>query len=197
MVSRYSQTHVQDCGLIASQAFDWWFERDPSPVFLVDGGGILHSANPSAERVLQNGHLAVNGAGAMKFGSGESDAAYLSAVRAVAGKEVHCRAVLRQMDGGWFGAGLYGSPDEPLVAVVLRMELTPRPDSMSAIGAAFRLTPSELEVLNCLLLGLCPKSVATQLSISEHTVRAHLRSLYAKMNARGLTTVIKMACAFI
>lgn len=40
------------------------------------------------------------------------------------------------------------------------------------------LTPREREVLVCLLSGASEKEVAAQLSISQQTVHAHVKSLY-------------------
>jgi len=179
------------------EACDWWFTQDPLPRFVVSDDGRLLSANPAGDAALLDGRLTANGAGVLKFGSAGCDASFLAAVRAVAGKGTHCRAVLRQRHGGWFAAGLHGSPTEPLAVVALREELAPDPEAMAAIGAAFRLTASELDVLECLLIGQCPKTAATDLNISEHTVRAHLRSIYAKMNARGISSVIRLSCTFL
>lgn len=179
------------------ESCDWWFTQDPLPRFVVHDDGRLVSANPAGDAALLDGRLTANGAGVLKFGSAGCDASFLAAVRAVAGRGTHCRLVLRQRHGGWFGAGLHGSPTEPLVVVALREELTPDPEAMAAIGAAFHLTASELDVLECLLTGQCPKTAATDLNISEHTVRAHLRSIYAKMNARGLSNVIRLSCSFL
>lgn len=175
----------------------WWFSQERRPLFLVDANGRLLFANPVGKATLRDGDLAVNGAGVLKFGSSECDAVFLSGVRGAAGKGEHRVAVLRQRNGGWFGAELTGAPTEMHVVVGLRREPTPSPQAMSAIGGAFNLTPSELDVLRCLLVGQCPKSAAMHLGVSEHTVRAHLRSLYAKMNARGLSALIRLSCAFI
>ncbi len=193
----YLRVESEDGHLGTGNTCDWWFSQDPSPLYLVDMDGRILSANPAGETVLSDGQVTANGAGVLKFGSAECDAFFLSAVRAIAGRGIRRRAVLRQRHGGWFGAGLHGVHTEPHVVVVLRDELTPNPDAMTAIGDAFRLTASERDVLHCLLVGQCPKTVAIHLGISEHTVRAHLRSLYAKMNVRGLTGVIRLSCSLL
>ncbi|RYE71842.1 MAG: LuxR family transcriptional regulator, partial [Oxalobacteraceae bacterium] len=144
-----------------------------------------------------DGHLAATSTGALKFGSSDCDARFLSAVRQVAGNGARARAVLRQRHGGWFAVDFHGAPGEALAVVGLKEELAPGPQAMSAMAAAFQLTPSELDVLHQLLSGHCPKTAAIDLHISEHTVRAHLRSIYAKMNARGLNNTIRLACTFL
>lgn len=127
----------------------------------------------------------------------ECDNRFLAAVHEVVGQNARSRAVLRQRNGGWFAADIHGVPGEPLAVVGLKDELAPTHQAMAAIRAAFQLTASELDVLHHLLNGKCPKTAAIDLHISEHTVRAHLRSLYAKMNARGLISTIRLSCTFI
>lgn len=181
----------------ADTASDLWFDLDPSPLFVVDEGGRLILANPAGQEALANGQLVSTGARSMSFGSPDCDVAFVAAVKAIAGTGNHSRLVLRQRNGGWVGARLHGVGSRPLVIVSLKEELAPTRQAMSAIGTAFRLTGAELDVLHRLLDGNCPKTVAVELSISEHTVRAHLRSLYAKMNARGLNSVIRLSCTFL
>jgi DNA-binding CsgD family transcriptional regulator len=176
---------------------DWWFILDPSPRFLVDGDGALISANPAGEAVLHEGQLTTTCTGALRFGSVECDNRFLAAVHEAVGQNARSRAVLRQRNGGWFAADIHGVPGEPLAVVGLKDELAPTHQAMAAIRAAFQLTASELDVLHHLLNGKCPKTAAIDLHISEHTVRAHLRSLYAKMNARGLISTIRLSCTFI
>lgn len=176
---------------------DWWFVLDPAPRFLVDGDGALVSANPAGEAVLEEGQLTTTCTGALRFGSAECDTRFLAAVREVVGQNARSRAVLRQRHGGWFAADIHGVPGERLAVVGLKDELKPSLQAMAAIRAAFQLTSSELDVLHHLLCGQCPKTAAIDLHISEHTVRAHLRSLYAKMNARGLTSTIRLSCTFL
>jgi DNA-binding NarL/FixJ family response regulator len=45
------------------------------------------------------------------------------------------------------------------------------------------LTPRELEVLRMIADGLANKQIAARLSISEHTVKFHIGSVFAKMHA--------------
>ena len=183
--------------MTAESVSDLWFVLDPSPLFIVDDAGRMVLCNPAASEALTEGQLVASGNRKLSFGSADCDSAFLAAVRAAAGTSAHSFLVLRQRHGGWVGARLHGVITQPLVIVALRSELAPTRQAMAAIGTAFRLTASEIEVLYCLLNGNCPKTVAINLSISEHTVRAHLRSLYAKMNVRGLNAVIRLSCTFL
>lgn len=176
---------------------DWWFHRDTRALLLVSQQGQLITANIAAEMALREGLLAVTPTGALKFGSMECDNRFLRTVSQVAGSDKKVLVILRQRHGSWFAADIHGVPGRKWAVLGLREELTATSQSMAAIAAAFQLTRSELDVLRCLLEGRCPKSAAIELHISEHTVRAHLRSIYAKMGTKGLTNTIRMACSFL
>ena len=52
-----------------------------------------------------------------------------------------------------------------------------------------QLTPRELEVLKYLVLGKNNSEIAKELSISVHTVKAHLVSIFHKLNASSRVEV--------
>lgn len=176
---------------------DWWFHRDTRSLFLVSQLGHLITANEAAKNALKEGWLAVTPTGALKFGSTECDNRFLRCVSQVAGTDQKALVILRQRHGSWFAADIHGVSGRSWAVLGLREELVATSQSMSAIAGAFQLTRSELDVLRCLLEGRCPKSAAIELHISEHTVRAHLRSIYAKMGTKGLTNTIRLSCSFL
>ncbi len=53
------------------------------------------------------------------------------------------------------------------------------------------LTAREMEVLQLMAQGLANKQIALKLGISEHTVKFHLSSLYAKLNSTSRTEAVK------
>ena len=53
------------------------------------------------------------------------------------------------------------------------------------------LTAREREVLQWMAEGLANKQIALKLGISEHTVKFHLSSLYAKLNVSSRTEAVK------
>ena len=61
------------------------------------------------------------------------------------------------------------------------------------LSDAFGFTLAEANVLKLILEDEAPKQVAVSLSISTNTVRTHLRSIYSKMNVRGLAQAIRLA----
>lgn len=53
------------------------------------------------------------------------------------------------------------------------------------------LTPRELEVLEALAQGLSNRGVAALLAISEHTVKFHVSSIFAKLGAENRTDAVR------
>ncbi len=54
------------------------------------------------------------------------------------------------------------------------------------------LTPREHEVLELISLGLPNKTIARQLNISEHTVKFHISSIYAKLGAHSRAEAVSL-----
>ncbi len=59
------------------------------------------------------------------------------------------------------------------------------PAEWSAIAGALRLSPRELDVVQCIFDDCTEAAMARQLTISAHTVHTHLERLYRKL---GVTT---------
>jgi DNA-binding CsgD family transcriptional regulator len=55
------------------------------------------------------------------------------------------------------------------------------------------LTTREIEILRCVARGLTDKQIAVYLTISAHTVNAHLRSIYRKLDVNTRTAAIHAA----
>ncbi len=54
------------------------------------------------------------------------------------------------------------------------------------------LTPRESEVLQLLALGIPNKSIASQMGISEHTVKFHVNSILSKLGAQSRTEAVSL-----
>jgi LuxR family transcriptional regulator of csgAB operon len=55
------------------------------------------------------------------------------------------------------------------------------------------LTKRELELMGLLAIGLSNADIAAKLFLSQHTVRAHLFSIYGKLNVSSRTAAIHFA----
>ncbi len=86
------------------------------------------------------------------------------------------------------GEGLWvGAPG--LVQSLIR--LNGRRESLGEESLIEPLTAREKEVIQLMAQGLANKQIALSLSISEHTVKFHLSSLYAKLGISSRTEAVK------
>ena len=86
------------------------------------------------------------------------------------------------------GEGLWvGAP--ALVGDLLRT--SGRRESSSDDSPIESLTAREMEVIQLMAQGLANKQIALKLGISEHTVKFHLSSLYAKLGISSRTEAVK------
>ena len=99
--------------------------------------------------------------------------------RAILPHEAAAEEILAAVDAA--AAGLVTLPSE-LVGALIPADLRPTPQ-LAAATSNQPLTPRELEVLGMLAKGLGNKIVAARLGISEHTVKTHVASILAKLDA--------------
>ena len=59
-------------------------------------------------------------------------------------------------------------------------------------GLIEQLTPRETEILELLAQGLANKQIALELEISEHTVKFHVSSIYAKLRATNRMEAVRL-----
>lgn len=136
----------------------------PATVLLVESG----DAELAAE-ALRSGVRAV-------LSRGAAGAEIVAAVKAVA-------------------AGLAVLPPELVESLLVSPLRPPSADAVLAPagappGGATPLTPRETEVLAMLAEGLANKQIAPRLGISEHTVKYHVTSIFAKLGASSRTEAV-------
>lgn len=90
--------------------------------------------------------------------------------------------ILSVSEGLWVGA---------LSLMQSLMRLTKRGEGVGEESLSENLTAREKEVLEKMAEGLANKQIALSLSISEHTVKFHLSSLYAKLGVASRTEAVK------
>jgi len=107
---------------------------------------------------------------------------FQAGVRAVLPPDASPAAILAAVEAAASGlAALDARELETLLAGA------PQLQSASETGA---LTPRELEVLRMMAEGAANKTIAWKLSISEHTVKFHVASIFAKLNAGTRTEAV-------
>lgn len=87
-------------------------------------------------------------------------------------------------------------PDSPASAgpsIAVTIEEASAADRLDLFGRAFGLTARERQLLGLLAAGSDTRTMARQMSLSEHTVTDHLKSIFAKTGARDRVTVLSRA----
>lgn len=103
---------------------------------------------------------------------------------------------MKRLTQGWGILPLDSSADEMLAAIrALSQGLVvgARHLLFASEGEAAQspLTEREAEVLDMLAKGLANKQIAAALGISEHTVKFHVSSIYAKLNVSNRTEAVR------
>ena len=100
-------------------------------------------------------------------------------------------------DGFWLtlrAARLSASEREPgsagSGALVVTIEEASAAERMELFGRAFGLSAREYELLGLLAAGGDTRALARQMSLSEHTIQDHLKSIFAKTQASDRITVL-------
>ncbi|MGV8843355.1 MAG: LuxR C-terminal-related transcriptional regulator [Pseudomonas sp.] len=163
---------------------DLLLDRNPSPLWLLDGEGQVSYCNPSArQRMGQPGFTLYQQYGRLHYKT--RDASLQKLIGQASGKEGARRA-------GWLRLGLAeqdllitpmpaeaagnGLLQKPLVLLAL---LENQPQSQ-LLAELFQLSPAELRLAELLAQGHTPQSCAARLNVSINTVRTQLRALFRK-----------------
>ena len=81
-----------------------------------------------------------------------------------------------------------GQQDNHLIAVTVE-QIAPR-DRVELYARAHGLSPRERELLHRLTHGSSTRQLASQMSLSEHTVPDHLKSIFSKTDTKTRSTVV-------
>jgi DNA-binding CsgD family transcriptional regulator len=89
------------------------------------------------------------------------------------------------------------SPDQPpasgAATIVVTIEEASASERVELFGRAFGLSAREYELVGLLATGRDTRSMAREMSLSEHTVQDHLKSIFAKTGAHDRVTVLSRA----
>lgn len=197
-----------DQGKAAETAFTETLDHVEAGVFLVGADGLIVFANASATRLLDEGRLVRR--------QGE----LLAAVVPEAGRIL--RDIFRAAKKGDDSVGVRGtavplssSPQDqwfahvlPLTsghrqtagvkysavaAVFIRKKLLDSPPPpLEAIATRYKLTASEVRVLDAVFKVSGVKAIADMLGLSQATVKTHLHNLFRKTSARRQSDLVKL-----
>lgn len=91
-------------------------------------------------------------------------------------------------------SGEVALPRDLTTRVVMRMGSDARPSPQHVVDG---LTDRERQILRCLVNGETNRQIATRLVISEHTVRAHMRSLLHKLGVANRAQAAALAASVL
>jgi DNA-binding NarL/FixJ family response regulator len=86
-----------------------------------------------------------------------------------------------------------GVPTHGAATIVVAVEESSAAERLELFGRAFGLSARERELLSLLATGSDTRAMARQMSLSEHTVQDHLKSIFNKTGARDRVTVLSRA----
>ena len=101
-------------------------------------------------------------------------------------------------DGFWLALRAARLTDEQPLAdraatIVVTIEEASASERLELFGRAFGLSVREDELFGLLATGSDTRSMARQMSLSEHTIQDHLKSIFAKTGAHDRVTVLSRA----
>jgi DNA-binding NarL/FixJ family response regulator len=109
-----------------------------------------------------------------------------SGVRAILPRQAAAGEIVAAIEAA--AAGLVALPPDAVEALLPAASSATRLLTGSPPQQA--LTPRELEVLGMMAEGLGNKEIAWRLSLSEHTVKFHVSTIFAKLNAASRTEAV-------
>jgi DNA-binding NarL/FixJ family response regulator len=86
-----------------------------------------------------------------------------------------------------------GAPADRGATLVVTIEEASAAERLDLFSRSFGLTAREHELLGLLATGSDTRAMARQMSLSEHTIQDHVKSIFAKTGARDRVTVLSRA----
>lgn len=171
-----------------------WWEKDATPRFVLNGDGRIIRANTRGRDLISSG---VIGVGGMLLCSAHRDRARLDVIlhRLADHLDLDGRVLLRGQDDAWCMLELFAPPELPgHIFATMRRATELAPEKIEPLKTVFGLTKAETNVLTHLTIGDAPKDIGRKLSMSTHTVRAHLRAIFMKMGVKGINGTLRLTC---
>ena len=177
-----------------------WFDFDAEPRLIIDSNAIVMHANDAAQAMIDDGRLSASlGKPFRTIGADSCLALRVGLLEAVREPGAWRRLVLRMSDASWKMVDVCAMLDggQVLHQIIVRGAESRVSRDIDRLAGAFHLTAAETRVLSGVALAQSPKDIARSMRNSPHTVRAHLRTIYAKLGVRGLADLQRVAQTFI
>jgi len=176
------------------------FLSDPTAKFILDTCGHVLTMNTRARAVVQSGIVAVRTNKRLDLQSLAHNVNARNIIKDIgSGRRATARILLRQLDETWIVVRYVASNNsgERVILVEMEMDDNDSTGGLDALAHTFRLTLTEMQVVEQIALAHCPKDIAREMEISINTVRSHLRSIYAKMGTGGYNSALQLILRLI
>lgn len=164
------------------------FEADSNANFVIHVSGALRHCNDAARAMLAAGLIQLDRQERLCVAGG---AGRQGAVALTGTLPSYQTVQIRQISQSrWLVAAVRTIPGLPDTLHVRAREI--RLDGnidLKAIAEELGISDSETPVLQGLAQAICPKEISRSLGLSIHTIRSHLRSIYAKLGVRTAAEV--------
>jgi DNA-binding CsgD family transcriptional regulator len=161
-----------------------WFEADGNAHFITDNRGLVLYVNEAGRMLLTTGSLRIDGRGRLVLprSSGPLDDLL---TRAAKSGEPQQHVYQLEQDN-WLGVSVRLVSRLGLGRLMINVREMPlnKDIDLRPVAAQFGISECEAPVLRGLAQAVCPKEISRDLDLSIHTIRSHLRSIYAKLGVR-------------
>lgn len=183
-------------------------ESLPLGVVLIDGRGSVLFANRSARGIARKGDGLLVGEGGVKASHREDDRSLQAVIAGVrSGKLESGRGALAlrrpslkpplsalvvRLPRSTADSGPPLAPEEGAAALFVTDPRSPVLVDRQVLRDLYGLTDAEAEVAQRLLAAASPTDIAEDLGVSIHTVRTHLKRIFAKTDTRGQKDLVRI-----
>lgn len=174
-------SHFLDQSLVVvERTLSCWSKMDGRPRLIIRRNGALVACSDSARRILRNSDCLKLKRGRIEVAHDRDGSKFTQILSATASEAT--TVLLRNGDQQehLIVRSIYLEAD--FVCISLQKASSDHYVRLPDLGVAFRLTQSEARIVEDLYNGMSPQEIAEQNDISIHTVRAHLRRCYDKLN---------------
>lgn len=168
---------------LPGETYKQWFQSDSTPRFIISRTMHVRASNRAADRLVDEGIVHIDPAGCLHLSGPLASCLPKLLSDAEAGSKKASRIVCFRSDL-WVGISVLSDPGAGVLFLSLRPAQLMPTCNADNIADLFSISSSERPILDGIAAAICPKDIARQANISIHTVRAHQRSIYAKMGTR-------------
>lgn len=175
------------------------FLNDTKGKFVLSCEGNILLQNIEAANIINAGILSPQPDSKLSYGSSKLSSAAEDILEQMRLGRASKKKLLKKHEDDWivfeFSSPEINADKEVLLTVYKRNVC--HEDSFEALSRAFDFTITEAVVVRHISMAHCPKEISAEMDISINTVRAHLRSIYAKIGVRGYNRSLRVILQLI